>query len=86
MIIAENIIDLIGKTPMIRINSTNSNSATIYAKLEWYNIGGSVKDGMALYILENAEKAGKLKKEKTILEATSGNTGIALAMLATVKG
>jgi cysteine synthase len=85
MIVANDITQLIGKTPMIRINSTDLNSATIYAKLEWYNIGGSIKDRMALYILENAEKAGKLKKEKTILEATSGNTGIALAMLAAVK-
>ena len=71
---------------MIRINNlTGSNSAKIYAKLEWYNIGGSVKDRMALYILKNAEKSGKLKKGKIILEATSGNTGIALAMLSAIK-
>jgi len=87
MITAENITDLIGKTPMIRINNlTDTNSAKIYAKLEWYNISGSIKDRMALYILENAEKSGRLKKGKIILEATSGNTGIALAMLAAVKG
>lgn len=87
MKVADNIIDLIGKTPMIRINnSTDINSATVYAKLEWYNIGGSVKDRMVLYLLEKAEKLGKLNKEKSILEATSGNTGIALAMLAAVKG
>jgi len=85
MIVAKSITELIGKTPMVRINSIDSNNATLYAKLEWYNIGGSVKDRMALYILEHAEKKGKLKKEKTILEATSGNTGIALAMLAAVK-
>ena len=86
MIVANNITELIGKTPMIKINkSTNANSATVYAKLEWYNIGGSVKDRMALYLLEKAEKLGKLNKDKIILEATSGNTGIALAMLAAIK-
>ncbi|MEM2083980.1 MAG: PLP-dependent cysteine synthase family protein [Nitrososphaerota archaeon] len=87
MIVANSIIDLIGKTPMIKINRlTKENDATIYAKLEWYNIGGSVKDRMALYLIEYAEVSGKLSKEKTILEATSGNTGIALAMIAAVKG
>jgi len=87
MIVANSIIDLIGKTPMVRINKfTSPNSATLYAKLEWYNIGGSVKDRMALSLIEFAEAAGKLNKEKTILEATSGNTGIALAMLAAAKG
>ncbi|OGI12668.1 hypothetical protein A3K64_03775 [Candidatus Micrarchaeota archaeon RBG_16_36_9] len=87
MIVANSIIDLIGKTPMVRINKlTDSGGATIYAKLEWYNIGGSVKDRMALSLIEYAEAAGKLDKEKTILEATSGNTGIALAMLAAAKG
>jgi len=68
MIVAKNIIDLIGKTPMIRINNlTGSNSAKIYAKLEWYNIGDSVKDRMALYILKNAEKSGRNKKIVAIL-------------------
>jgi len=87
MIVANSIIDLIGKTPMVKINKlTKENDATIYAKLEWYNIGGSVKDRMALYLIEYAEASGKLNKEKTILEATSGNTGIALAMIAAVKG
>jgi cysteine synthase len=87
MIVAENITDLIGKTPMVRINRlTEPSDATIYAKLEWYNIGGSMKDRMALYLLEYAEAAGKLTREKKILEATSGNTGIALAMIAAAKG
>lgn len=87
MIVANSITDLIGKTPMVRINKlTGPNDATLYAKLEWYNIGGSVKDRMALYLIEYAEAAGKLTKEKRILEATSGNTGIALAMIATAKG
>lgn len=87
MIVAESITDLIGKTPLVKINRlTEADDATIYAKLEWYNIGGSVKDRMALYLTEYAEAAGKLSKEKRILEATSGNTGIALAMLAAAKG
>lgn len=87
MIVANSIIDLIGKTPMVKINKlTEPNDATLYAKLEWYNIGGSVKDRMALYLIEYAEAAGKLTKKKKILEATSGNTGIALTMIAAAKG
>jgi cysteine synthase len=87
MEIANNIVELIGNTPLVRIRKlTGNEDATIYAKLEWYNIGGSVKDRMALYLIEYAEVAGKLNKEKTILEATSGNTGIALAMIAAAKG
>jgi cysteine synthase len=87
MIVANNITDLIGKTPLLRINKlTEPNDATVYAKLEWYNIGGSVKDRMALYLIEYAEASGKLTKQKKILEATSGNTGIALAMIAAAKG
>jgi cysteine synthase len=87
MIVANNITELIGKTPLVRINKlTGPNDAIIYAKLEWYNIGGSVKDRMALYLIEYAEVSGKLSKDKIILEATSGNTGIALAMIAAAKG
>jgi cysteine synthase len=87
MIVANNITDLIGRTPMVRINKLiGPNDATLYAKLEWYNIGGSVKDRMALYLVEYAEAAGKLTRDKKILEATSGNTGIALAMIAAAKG
>ncbi|MGQ9781236.1 MAG: PLP-dependent cysteine synthase family protein [Nitrososphaeria archaeon] len=85
--VADNIFDLIGNTPMVRINRLiGHNDATVYAKLEWYNVGGSVKDRMALYMIEYAEAARKLKKESTILEATSGNTGIALSMIAAAKG
>jgi cysteine synthase len=87
VIVANNITDLIGRTPMVRINKlTGPNDATLYAKLEWCNIGGSVKDRMALYLVEYAEAAGKLTRDKKILEATSGNTGIALAMIAAAKG
>jgi cysteine synthase len=87
LIVAKDISELIGKTPMVRINKlTQPTDATIYAKLEWYNIGGSVKDRMALYLIEYAKAAGKLDENKTILEATSGNTGIALAMISAAKG
>jgi len=84
---AYDILDLIGQTPILRINKLpEKGSAEIWAKLEWYNVGGSVKDRMAIYLIEYAESAGLLDKEKTILEATSGNTGIALAMIAAAKG
>jgi len=85
--VAKDITDLIGRTPLIRINKlTSKNDATIWAKLEWYNIGGSIKDRMVLYLIRYAEAEGKINKEKTILEATSGNTGIALAMIAALRG
>ncbi|MGB9717393.1 MAG: PLP-dependent cysteine synthase family protein [Thermoproteota archaeon] len=87
MKVASDITGLIGRTPMVRINKlTQPGDATVYAKLEWYNIGGSVKDRMALYLMEYAESSGRLSRDKIILEATSGNTGIALAMLAAAKG
>jgi len=86
MIVANSVTDLIGRTPLVRINTlTGPNDATIYAKLEWFNIGGSVKDRLALYLIEYAQSAGRLDKQRKILEATSGNTGIALAMIAAAK-
>ena len=87
MAIANDVIDLIGHTPMIRLNKlTGPKDAEVLAKLEWYNIGGSVKDRMARYLIEYAEVQGKLDRNRVILEATSGNTGIALAMIAAAKG
>ncbi|HLE53876.1 MAG TPA: pyridoxal-phosphate dependent enzyme, partial [Thermoplasmata archaeon] len=87
MVVARDITDLIGETPLVRINRlTRPEDATLYAKLEWYNVGGSVKDRMALYLIEYAEAAGTLRKDRKILEATSGNTGIALAMIAAARG
>jgi len=87
MSVANSITDLIGNTPLVKIRKlTGADDATIYAKLEWYNIGGSVKDRMALYLIEYAEVEGRLSRDKIILEATSGNTGIALAMIAAAKG
>jgi cysteine synthase len=85
--IYNNILELIGNTPIVKINKlVGKDDATLLAKLEWYNIGGSIKDRMAKYLIEYAEASGKLKRDKIILEATSGNTGIALAMIAAFKG
>ncbi len=78
---------LIGNTPMVRINRLNPNPNTIiYAKLEGNNPGGSIKDRIALKMIEQAESEGELIKGKTIIEATSGNTGISLAMIGVAKG
>ncbi|SPD72321.1 Cysteine--tRNA ligase [uncultured Desulfobacterium sp.] len=82
-----NVLDLIGKTPVLPINRLNQNKdVEILAKLESCNPGGSIKDRAALYMIEEAEKSGELTKDKIILEATSGNTGIGLALVAAVKG
>ena len=83
----KNILGLIGNTPIVKINQLNPNpKVKIFAKLEGQNPGGSIKDRIALKMLEQAEKSGELTKDKTIIEATSGNTGIAIAMIAAVKG
>ena len=85
--IYNNIIDTIGNTPMVRINRLNPNPAVeLYAKVEGFNPTGSIKDRIALKMIEQAEAEGVLTKDKIIIEATSGNTGIGLAMLGTVKG
>ena len=83
----ENPLELIGNTPIVQIrNLTGPDDATILAKLEGYNPGGSVKDRVALAMIEDAEKKGILTKDKIILEPTSGNTGIGLALVAALKG
>lgn len=83
----ENIIDAIGRTPLVRINRLAAScSATIYAKLESFNPCGSVKDRVGAAMIETAERDGSLKPGRTIVEPTSGNTGIALAMVAAAKG
>jgi len=86
-IIGKNILELIGNTPLVKINKLNPNpNVTIYAKLEGNNPGGSIKDRVSLKMIEQAEAEGELTKGKTIIEPTSGNTGIGLAMVAVVKG
>jgi cysteinyl-tRNA synthetase len=83
----KNIIEGIGNTPLVEICRLNPNKKVkIYAKLESANPGGSIKDRTALFMIENAEKRGELTSDKIILEATSGNTGIGLAMIAAAKG
>jgi len=83
----ENVLDAIGDTPLIRIQRLAKGlSAAVYAKIEFVNPGGSVKDRIALAMIESAEKEGLLKPGGTIVEATSGNTGVGLAMVAAVKG
>lgn len=82
-----NILDLIGNTPLVKINHlTDAEDAAIWAKIEGNNPGGSVKDRIALSMIEAAEREGKLKPGSIIVEPTSGNTGIGLAIVASVKG
>lgn len=80
------ITDLIGNTPLVRINKLNDGEAEVYVKVESFNPLSSVKDRVALAMIEAAEKDGKLKKGSVIIEPTSGNTGIGLAYVAAVKG
>jgi len=85
--IYKNILETIGRTPLVQINKlVDENDATLLAKLEYFNPCGSVKDRIGWSMIESAEKEGKLKPGMTIVEPTSGNTGIALAMVAAVKG
>jgi len=85
--IAKNVLDLVGNTPMVRINYLNPNpNLEMYVKLERYNPGGSVKDRIAKYMIEQAEKTGQLTEDKVVIEPTSGNTGIGLALVCLAKG
>lgn len=85
--IYNNVIDMIGSTPLFKLNNmVEENMAEVYVKLEKYNPGGSIKDRAALGMIEKAEKEGVLKEGYTIVEPTSGNTGIALAMIGKLKG
>ena len=85
--VADNILQTIGMTPMVRINRLNPNpNVNIYAKLEGFNPTGSIKDRIALRMIEDAEASGRLRKGQIIIEPTSGNTGIGLAMTGVVKG
>ena len=82
----EKITDLIGNTPLVKISKINDSGAAVYVKLESFNPMHSIKDRIALAMIEAAEKEGKLKKGTVIVEPTSGNTGIGLAYIAAVKG
>jgi cysteine synthase len=85
--IYENIAQLIGNTPLVRLNRVNDTQATVVAKLEFFNPGGSVKDRIGLAMIDAAEREGRIQPGKTVLvEPTSGNTGIALALVAAARG
>lgn len=86
MAVYNNILELIGKTPLIKLNKLNKTNNNIFLKVESFNPGGSVKDRVALNMIEEAEKKGLLNKDSVIIEPTSGNTGIGLAMVCAVKG
>lgn len=86
-VVANSVLELIGKTPVVKLQKiVDDDSADVYLKLEYFNPGSSVKDRIALAMIEAAEKEGKLKQGDTIIEPTSGNTGIGLAMVAAAKG
>lgn len=85
--LASSVLKLIGNTPVVKLQRVvEAGSADVYVKLEWFNPGGSIKDRIALAMIEAAEQEGKLKAGATIVEPTSGNTGIGLAMVAAAKG
>ncbi len=84
--IYDNILGTIGRTPVVRIQRLAPAGVTMYVKCEFFNPLGSVKDRLAIAIIEDAERRGELKPGQTVVEATSGNTGIALAMVCAVKG
>src|ERR1700753_781149 len=81
-----NILETVGRTPVVRINKLAPEGVELYVKVEAFNPLGSVKDRLALGVIEAAEKSGELKPGQTVIEATSGNTGIGLAMVCAAKG
>ena len=85
-IVNKSLIDLIGNTPMLKVDSFDTGPCELYLKLENQNPGGSIKDRIGLSIIQQAEKSGELLPGGTIVEATAGNTGIGLALVAALKG
>src|SRR3954452_7107851 len=84
---ANSVLDLIGNTPLVKLNKvTEGIAATVLAKVEYFNPGGSIKDRIAVKMIEQAEREGKLKAGGTVVEPTSGNTGVGLALVAQQKG
>lgn len=86
MQVVNSVVDLIGRTPMVKVNHLDTGSCELYLKLENMNPGGSIKDRIGLTMIEEAEKAGKIKPGDTLVEGTAGNTGIGLALVAAQKG
>jgi cysteine synthase A len=86
MTIHDSILDTIGRTPVVRLNRISPTNVTLYAKVESFNPGGSVKDRLAMALILDAESKGLLKPGDTVIEATSGNTGVALAMVCAARG
>src|ERR1700733_1159717 len=82
----ENILETVGRTPVVKINRLAPDGINLFVKMEAFNPLGSVKDRLALGIIEDAERTGALKPGQTVIEATSGNTGIGLAMVCAQKG
>ena len=81
-----NVLQAVGKTPVVKINKIFGNEVEVWMKLEKQNPGGSIKDRIALAMIEAAEKEGKVNEQTLIIEPTSGNTGVGLAMVCAVKG
>src|SRR5260370_40833933 len=87
MPVFQNILQVIGNTPLVRLNKVvGPEDAAVYAKCEFLQPGGSIKDRMAMWILDKAEREGRIKPGATIVENTSGNTGMGVALWAAVKG
>ena len=82
----DNILGTVGNTPIVKVNKLAPNGANLYVKVESFNPMGSVKDRLALGVIEDAERSGHLSPGQTVIEATSGNTGIGLAMVCAQKG
>jgi len=84
--IYDSVLDMVGNTPMVRVTGLDTGLCELYLKLELMNPGGSIKDRIGMSMIEEAEKRGELKPGDTIVEATAGNTGLGLALVAARKG